>query len=125
MDCQICSYNILNLQILEEKEESYSFLFNHGFFAERPDCRKCGSATKMKMCRRKEHWVCYKKRDETQPDGNIVTFQCNFRKSIFAGTSLENSKLAVKKVALLIKLYLENKFIMDQAVEIVQVNKTQ
>ena len=38
--------NILNMEMLEEKEESYRFLFDRSFFAEKPDCSKCGSATR-------------------------------------------------------------------------------
>ena len=77
----------------------------------RIDSRYARWICKMEMHRGKKHWLScnfsYKITEETHRKQNNLTFQCFFRKSTLGMPWLENSKLTVHQVVLLVKLYLD------------------
>ena len=111
-DCIICKSNIVYLDALCT-EGTFPFLRSRRFF-KIPLCDKCGYHTTVKKYKGKLYW-CYIVRNEE--------VQCFYRKSVYKSTWLERSKLSVKQVVVLVKLYLEPHFQCDQVAQILQVNK--
>lgn len=68
-------------------------------------------------------WFCYKRSKVQEEDGATIEYRCCFKKSIVAGTWFERSRLSIKKVSILVKLYLGNSYDSKQVADILEVNK--
>ena len=102
-NCITCKSNIVYLDALCTEEGAFQ---SHGFF-KIPLCDKCGLQTTVKTYKGKLYWCCYRVRNEIKENFDVRKFQCFYRRSVYRGTWLERAKLSVKKVVVLVKLYLE------------------
>ena len=121
--CEDCHLNILEMNHFDNPMELFRFFQEHGIIT-LTKCPRCDGEPTMTTKNDKMYWRCQKTHTEVDDDGNIVKFRCNFWQSVFHGTWLNNCKVPLKKILILVKLFCEDKFKFKQTAEILEVNNS-
>ena len=116
-----CEKSILQLNHYDNEENHLKFYQDHNLL-KKPMCSRCGEEPHLRLVKKRWNWCCYR-RTQIQEEGNVLVFRCCFQKTVTSGTWFERSKLPLKKIMILVKIYLGNSYDSQQASEILGVSK--
>lgn len=121
-DCDTCSLNLFGIDKLSDDWIYWKcFYEEHNIIKRSFSCRNCKKECRMAKENKSRYWVCGKLIENS--DSNFETKKCRFKESIFKDTWFARTKLDIKKIIILSRLYLEDHFVMKHAVEMLQINK--
>ena len=112
----------MRMNKFDDEEECLQYLIDHNLIIE----RKCDSCQELAIAVKrngKYHWRCRKTKIVTDEAGNSIKTKCDFMKSVLANTWFFKVKVPLKKIFILLKLYLQETFSAKQASEMLQMNK--